>query len=136
MWALEEAEKRATEESELNELARWPGIAQALANWQLGWRPTHPHRHQHCPRLRLWRRSHGRCLGNHGRGRARCHRISCTPVWVGMIDEEAERQAVERAMEAKQQAKQQLAGFQQAFPWMETPVYVDLAKEEEENDDA
>nr|XP_045083678.1 uncharacterized protein LOC109771459 [Aegilops tauschii subsp. strangulata] len=34
-------------------------------------------------------------------------------------------------MEAKQQAKQQLAGFQQAFPWMETPVYIDLIKVED-----
>ena len=34
------------------------------------------------------------------------------------------------------QAEQQLAAFQQAFPWMVAPVYVDLAKEEEDNDDA
>ena len=47
-------------------------------------------------------------------------------------------------MKAERQEKQQLVAqqattlpaIQQAFPWMETPVYVDLAKEEEENDDA
>ena len=52
----------------------------------------------------------------------------------------AERHAAECEMEAERQAEQQqatvLAAFQQAFPWMEAPVYVDLTMTKEDDADA
>ena len=83
LWALEEARKRAIEESELNELARWPGLAQALANLAAGMqanasRPPPAPSTPEPAQTWLWP------------SMVPVY-VSCPAVWVGAADKEAER---------------------------------------------